>query len=168
MKKTIFRFTYAGLLVAAVLALGAVAGFAQDPCTDVAGQNAMQDEFDKLYAVKVGDPNFMDSRQKAIDSGKAFLDKYGNCDPTKERSDWLRAKLPGFEKQLADIRKQKERDATVNPFNTALTGTSSTDAAAKAKAISDAYATGQQIITKYPDDYRTVEIVLATLGGDEA
>ncbi|MFL6375183.1 MAG: hypothetical protein ACJ73D_10995 [Pyrinomonadaceae bacterium] len=166
MKKTIFRLTYAGLLMAAFLAFGAVTGVAQDPnCTDVAGQNAMQDEFDTLYKKGAAD---LVARQKAIDSGKAFLDKYGSCDTTKERSDWLRSKIPGFEKQVATAREAQARAAVVDPFNAALVATNTTDATAKSKAYSDAYATGQQVMAKYPDDYRTVEIVLATMGGDEA
>jgi hypothetical protein len=153
------------MLAVAILAFGAVAGIAQDPCTDVAGQNAMQDEFDTLYKKGAAD---LDARQKAIDSGKAFLDKYGNCDPTKERSDWLKSKIPVFEKQVKEGREKKVRADVVDPFNAALIATNTTDATAKAKAYSDAYSTGQQVMTKFPEDYRTVEIVLATIGGDEA
>ena len=45
MNKTIFRLTTAGLMLAGVIAFGAAAGLAQDPCTDAAGQTAMQDEY---------------------------------------------------------------------------------------------------------------------------
>ena len=159
MKRTIFRLTYAGLLVAAILACGAVASFAQDPCTDVAGQNAMQDEYDKLWAGR-SDPDpskAIDNRKKAIDSGKAFLDKYGNCDSTKERSDWLKVQLPKQEATVKELAGNAEKAKLLKSF----------DAALQAKNIPDAYTLGNQILTQYPDNYRTVEIILATMGGDE-
>jgi tetratricopeptide (TPR) repeat protein len=164
MKQTIFRLTYAGLLIAAILACGAVASFAQDPCTDVAGQNAMQDEFDKLYANKTD----VEVRKQAINSGKAFLDKYGSCPSTDERSTWLKKNIPLMEQKVAAADELKNRSAVVNPFNAALQATNTADATAKAKAYADAYSTGQAVMAKYPNDYRTVEIVLATIGGDEA
>jgi hypothetical protein len=170
MKRTIFSLTYAGLLVAAILACGAVASFAQDPCTDVAGQNAMQDEYDKLWAGR-SDTDIdkaIDNRKKAIDSGKAFLDKYGSCDSTKERSEWLKVQLPKQEEAVKKLIDDRERTKLVNPFLSALQATSSADATAKAKAYSDASSLGQQILAKWPDDYRPIEIALATIGGDEA
>ena len=170
MKRTIFRLTYAGLLVAAILACGAVASFAQDPCTDVAGQNAMQDEYDKLWAGRsdADVDKAIDNRKKAIDSGKAFLDKYGSCDSTKERSEWLKVQLPKQEEAVKKLIDERERAKVVNPFLAALQATASTDAATKAKAYSDASSLGQQLLTRWPDDYRPVEIALATIGGDDA
>ena len=170
MKNTIFRLIYAGLLIAAILAFGAVAGVAQDPaCTDVAGQNAMQDEYDKLWAGRK-DPDLakqLDFRKKAIDSGKAFLDKYGACDSTKERSDWLKTNLPKQDEAARNLAVAIETSGVLKSFDVALQATNTTDAAAKAKAYGDVYTVGGQILAKWPDNYRTVEIILATIGGDE-
>src|SRR5436309_996859 len=150
MKQTIFRLTYAGLLMAAILAFGAVAGVAQDPnCTDVAGQNAMQDEYDKLWAGRNDQDHAkaLQNRKAAINSGKAFLDKYGSCDSTKERSEWLKVQLPKQEEAVKKLIDDRERAKVVNPFLAALQATATTDAAAKAKAFSDASSLGQQLLT---------------------
>jgi hypothetical protein len=42
------------------------------------------------------------------------------------------------------------------------------DNALKGKAWDDVYASGKEILQKYPEDFRTVEIVLASLAGEEA
>ena len=61
-----------------------------------------------------------------------------------------------------------ETGAVLKPFNAALQASGATDAAAKARAYDDIYNYGGQILTKWPENYRTTEIVLATIGGDEA
>ena len=78
------------------IAFGAAAGLAQDPCTDAAGQTAMQDEYDKLWAGRDGqDPaKAVENRKQAIQlSGKAFLDKYGACASAELRATWLKTDL---------------------------------------------------------------------------
>jgi hypothetical protein len=153
MRKTIFRLTTAGLMLAALIALGAVAGLAQDPCTDAAGQTAMQDEFDKLYADKVN----LDVRQKAIDSGKAFIDKYGTCSSTKERTDWLKINIPKMETRLKDARDAGVKEAAIKRFNTALTG----------KNWDEVYASSKELMSKYPADFSGLELVMGSIGYDE-
>ena len=170
MKKTIFRLTTAGLVLAAFIALGAAAALAQDPCTDAAGQTAMQDEYDKLWAGK-NDPDVnkaIANRKQAINSGKAFLDKYGSCDSAKERADWLKVQLPKQEQAVKDLTAKLERGQYVDPFNAALKASDTKDAAAKAKAYEDMFNYGGQLLNKWPDDYRPLEIALATIAGDEA
>ena len=170
MKQTIFRLTYASALVAAILAFGAVAGLAQDPCTDVAGLNAKQDEYDKLWAGRNDtDPaKALANRKAAINSGKEFIDKYGACDSAKERTDWLKVNIPKQEATVAQIEKNADWSRLLNAFDAALVASGSSDASAKTKAYDDAYTLGKQILAQRPDDYRTVEIILATMGGDEA
>jgi len=160
MNKTIFRLTTAGLMLAGVIAFGAAAGFAQDPCTDAAGQTAMQDEYDKLWAGR-NDPDpakAVENRKQAINSGKAFLDKYGACASAELRATWLKTNLPKQEETVKKMGADAERGKLVNPFNTAL----------KNKALDDMFNYGGQILTKWPEDYRPLEIALATIAGDEA
>ena len=95
--KTIFRPLSLGLILAATIALGAVAGFAQDPCVDAEGQTKMSDTFRELYPKKAT----VDDQRATINSGKAFLDKYGACDTAKEFSDYLKTAIPALEKALA-------------------------------------------------------------------
>lgn len=152
--KTIFRSTNLLLLLAAIIAFGAVAGMAQDPCTDADGQTKMQDEFDTLYAVK----NDLNVRQKAIDSGKAFLEKYGTCEPAKVRVDWLKINIPKMEAKIILDRGAKAEAELVGRF----------DAAMKAKNFDEVYVTGKEVLAKYPDKYRAAEIVLGSIAFDEA
>ncbi|MBK8304439.1 MAG: hypothetical protein IPK98_13930 [Chloracidobacterium sp.] len=152
--KTIFRSTNLLLILAAIIAFGAVAGMAQDPCTDADGQTKMQDEFDALYAVKVN----LNVRQKAIDSGKAFLEKYGSCEPAKVRVDWLKINIPKMEAKIILDRGAKAEAELVGRF----------DAAMKAKNFDEVYVTGKEVLAKYPDKYRAAEIVLGSIAFDEA
>lgn len=152
--KTIFRSTNLLLILAAIIAFGAVAGMAQDPCTDADGQTKMQDEFDTLYA----DKKDLNVRQRAIDSGKSFLEKYGNCESAKVRADWLKAQIPKMETNLRIARDLAAENALVGRFDTAM----------KAKNFDEVYVTGKEVLAKYPEKYRAAEIVLGSIGFDEA
>ncbi|MBK7394122.1 MAG: hypothetical protein IPI64_12630 [Chloracidobacterium sp.] len=152
--KTIFRSTNLLLLLAAIIAFGAVAGMAQDPCTDADGQTKMQDEFDGLYANKTD----LNVRQKAIDSGKAFLEKFGACESAKVRADWLKIQIPKMETNLGIARAAAAENALVGRFDTAM----------KAKNFDEVYAAGKEVLAKYPEKYRAAEIVLGSIGFDEA
>ncbi|MBP7416898.1 MAG: hypothetical protein KA831_09615, partial [Pyrinomonadaceae bacterium] len=152
--KTIFRSTNLLLILAAIIAFGAVAGMAQDPCTDADGQTKLQDEFDGLYAVK----NDLAVRRKAIDSGKSFLEKYGACESAKVRVDWLKINVPKMEtKYAADVAAAAE-SVLINRFVGALS----------AKNFDETFASGKEAMSKYPDKYRAFGIVLASIGFDEA
>ncbi len=152
--KTIFRSTNLLLILAAIIAFGAVAGMAQDPCTDADGQTKMQDEFDTLYANKTD----LSVRQKAIDSGQAFLDKYKACESAKVRVDWLNVNIPKMVDKLAKDRAAKAEAELVGRFDTAM----------KAKNFDEVYVTGKEVLAKYPEKYRAAEIVLGSIGFDEA
>lgn len=131
-----------------------MAGMAQDPCTDADGQTKMQDEFDTLYA----DKKDLNVRQRAIDSGKSFLEKYGNCESAKVRADWLKAQIPKMETNLRIARDLAAENALVGRFDTAM----------KAKNFDEVYVTGKEVLAKYPEKYRAAEIVLGSIGFDEA
>ncbi len=152
--KTIFRSTNLLLMLAAIIAFGAVAGMGQDPCTDAEGQTKMQDEFDKDYANKTD----LSVRRRAIDSGKSFLEKYGSCESAKVRADWLKINIPKMETKLASDRDAKAEGELVGRF----------DAAMKAKNFDEVYAAGKEVLAKYPEKYRAAAIVLGSIGFDEA
>lgn len=141
--------------MAAIIAFGAVAGMAQDPCTDADAYNKMQDEFDVLYANKTD----LNVRQKAIDSGKAFLEKYGACEGgAKVRVDWLKVNIPKMEAKLSEQKNLAAENALLARFDTAL----------KAKNFDEVYASGKEVLSKYPGKYLAAEIVLGSIGFDEA
>ena len=118
--KTIFRF----LSLALVVAAGAVAGFGQTPaatpdpvCADVDGQNAIYTPFTQIYNKK---PYTVADADKAIELGKSFLEKFGNCEPVKEQVDFVKAWVPKLEKRKVDLvvgEKYKRFNDAVNSKN---------------------------------------------------
>ena len=149
--KTIFRYTNIWLLVA-IVAAGAVAGFAQDPCGDAEGQTALGDKFRAQYPEKT-----VEGRKQAIETGKQFLDKYGACESAKDLAEYLKTTLPKMETALKNVQTAAEKQALTTRFDTAL----------KAKNWDDVYASGQEILAKYPDEFRAAELVLGSIGLDE-
>jgi hypothetical protein len=160
--KTIFRSVNLAVLTAVVLALGAVATFAQDPtpaptnsnCSDSAGQNAARDNITQLFQKKD-----LPSLRLRIDAGKGFLEKYGSCGSSvQDMIDYLTPNIPKWE---ADYKKRSDIDvenALVARFDNAL----------KAKNWDEVYASGKEILAKYPGKYMPAEIVLGSIGYDEA
>ncbi len=151
--KTIFRYTNIALLIAAIFAVGAVVTYAQDPCTDAEGQAAANDKIQALFKDKT-----IPGRKAYVAAGKAFLEKYGACDSAKDLSDYLKPRIPQAEETIRKMEEQAAKDALVGKFDSAL----------KAKNWDVVYASGKEILAKYPDEFRTVEIVLGTIGGEEA
>ena len=141
-----------GLVLASIIALGAVAGFAQDPCTDADGQAKLSDSFRELYP-----KTSIDDKKATIAAGKQFLEKYGACESAKEFSDYLKTAVPTLEKALA-ARIERERFAAL---------TKKFDDGLKSSNWADVYDAGKQILSEKPDDLREVELVLGSIGLDE-
>ena len=150
--KTIFRFANVGLLVAAIMAFGAIAGMAQNPCEDADGITKLGDTFRAQYADKT-----IPGRQTAIDTGKQFLDKYGACDGAKELVDYLKVQIPKMEDALHKMKDAAAKAELTGRFDTAL----------KAKNWDDVYTSGKEVLAKYPDEFRAAELVLGSIGYDE-
>jgi hypothetical protein len=74
--KTIVKTFSLGVLLTALFAVGGISAFGQsDACADVDGMNATyQLVLDNYKSTDVA------TFQKAIDSAKAFLEKFGSCD----------------------------------------------------------------------------------------
>lgn len=151
----IFRLMNAGLILAVAIALGAIAGVAQDTCiaTEV---EAAQDKFDVEYKKGLKDRA---GRREAIRLGKEFIEKYGaSCDIAKVRVDWLKVNIPVKEQELIKALADDAENILITRFNESL----------KMKNWDEAYASGKEIMAKHADKYRPVEIVLGTIGGEEA
>jgi len=161
--KTIFRSVNIAVLLTAIMALGAVAAVAQDPtpappanaaCNEAAAITDLDGKVRAAWADKTlaGKKNF-------VNTGKQFLEKYGACDSQKEFVDWLKVKVPDTEtKTIPDMEKGAQEQALVKRFDDGL----------KAKNWDEVYAAGKEIVAKYPDKYRPAEIVLGSIGYDEA
>ena len=141
------------VLAAVLLALGAVTALAQDPCSDAAGLNALDTKVRDLIT-----KTDLESRKAKIESAKQFLEKYGNCESAKKFAEYLTPIIAKWEKTYRDALEAKKKAELTDPF----------DAALKAKDWDKVYSSGKQILQVYPDDFRTVEIVLASIGGEEA
>jgi len=151
MKKS-FRFVGFGGLLTALLAVGAVASFAQDPCTDVDGINNLYTEVTTKYNSKD-----LTVKQQAVDAAKQFLEKYGACEPAKAQADWMKPKVPAWEKQIADAKAAAATGALYNRF----------DAGFKASNWDEVYASGKDILSKEPEKLDVI-LVLATVGVDQS
>src|SRR5580765_3068043 len=150
--KTIFRYTNVALILAALIALGAVAGMAQNPCEDAEGQTTLGDKFRADFALKT-----LEGRKAAIDDGKQFLEKYGACDSAKELVDYLKPQIPKMEEAYKKALEAKAKADLTSRF----------DAGLKAKNWDDVYASGREILSKYPEEFSAVELVLGSIGYDE-
>lgn len=152
--KTIFRSTIAAVMFAAVIALGAVAGFGQNPCEDADGQTKLDGIFRTNYPAAKPIPD----RESALEAGKQFLEKYGSCENTKEFSDYLKGYLPKLEKSIKDQKDKIRVSAITDKFFAAM----------KSKNWDDVYSSGKQLLAEpNADDYRAVELVLGSIGLDE-
>ncbi len=150
--KKIFRSAVTAIGIAAMLALGAVAIFAQDPCTDAEGISKLDGQIRELLPKKD-----KQSRKAAIDAGKQFLEKFGGCDGTKDFSDYLRVTVPKLETIYNAMVDKEYWDAVLAKFN---------DGLAK-KNWDNVYSAGKELIAKKPDEYRAAELVLGSVGLDE-
>ena len=149
--RTIFRYTNIALVLAVMVGIGAVAGFAQDPCGDAEGQLALSDKFRADFPKRD-----LPGRKSAIDTGKQFLEKYGACESAKDMADYLKANLPTMEKNYNALVAETEKQALYTRFDTAV----------KAKNWDDVYASGKEILAKEPEQL-DVMITLGSIGYDE-
>lgn len=136
--KTIFRFMIFGVVLTAFTAVATTAGHAQ-ACTEIdaiaASDAVIRANFPKIATLKV-----------AVDSAKVYLEKYGECESTKDFSGWLKAQLPDWEKKvkLEDDRVWSKPRA--DKFDNGI----------KTAKFEDAYASGAELLTKYPDNMNLI------------
>ena len=149
--KTIFRYTNVGLLLAVILTLGAVAGFAQTPCEDAelgTSSDAIRQGFTTYATASLED------KKKTINAGKTFLEKYGACEKAKDLTDYLKQYLPGLEESLTKASKDAAEKVLTDKFNNGL----------KTKNYDDAYAAGRELLTTNPDKFRPALLALGSIG----
>ncbi len=151
--KTIFRFVKMGLVLTALAAVGATAALAQDPCADTAAINALDAKFRENWEKKA-----WQERQIAVDAGKEYLEKYGNCESVKEIADYLKTAIPTLEAGVKAQRQKEELIALYKRFDDSI----------KAKKYEDTYAAGKEIVTKYPDNSLDQILAMGSIGYDES
>lgn len=130
--KTIFRFVRMAALVAGIAVTGA---FAQDVCADVDAATAQYTKFTEIYNKK---PPVEAQVKEAIDVGKSFLEKYGNCEAWKDQSAFVKPQTARLENVLVKLGDDKlfgRFDAAINSDN-----------------ADELYAAGKEILAKQPDN----------------
>jgi hypothetical protein len=150
--KTIFRFLSAAMLLAAVIAIGSVTGFAQAGCDDTAGKADLDSKFRTNYSSKD-----IATREIAVNAGKQYIEKYGECPDSKEFVDYLKANIPPMEER---IKKEKAGALVQGRYN-------KFDAAYKAQNWDDVYAAGKDILAAEPDNLDVI-LVLGSIGYDQS
>ncbi len=144
--KTIFRFLSTGVLSAAILAVGAVAGFGQDPapatpnasCADIDGHNALYTKFTGVYKGKT-----LADMEAALSTGKEYLEKYGTC--TEAFKDQIEFVKPHVARLDKDVPVERERVALLPSFDKFDKGLAAGNA-------DDVLSAGKQILNVRKDD----------------
>lgn len=149
----IFRYTNMALLAAAMFAVGVIGTFAQDPCGDAVAQGADRDKITEQAKLR----NTLEGRKTFGNTGKAFLEKYGSCESAKDMNDWLKGQLPKNDEAIKVMEANIAKQALLKRFNDSLTS----------KNWDETYASGKEILQKYGDEFKAVELVLGSIGYDE-
>ena len=143
--KTIFRSFGLGAVLTALFAVGGINAFAQDNCGDVDAINAAYQEIIGTY--KATDlPTF----KKAIDNGKAFLEKYGTCEVAKDNVTWVKNNVPKWETRYKEQEGREARSAVLSKFDDAI----------KTKNWDAAYAAADEFNSKFPNDDARINLIV--------
>jgi hypothetical protein len=147
------------ILFAAFLTLGAVAGFAQDPtpapCEDKAGQDALYQKFLDKFPDKS-----IEGRKIWLATAKQYVAQYTNCssvESVKTGLDYFNPNIPKWQDTIVKLEIQRDKDALIARFNSGLTS----------KNWDEVFSAGKELLAKYPDEFRDVELALGTIGFDE-
>lgn len=130
--KTVFRFLNMGMLLAAVTVAGATYSFAQDPCSDTASQDKLQETIRGAYAK---------DKPTAITAGKQLLEKYGSCEYSKDFVTWLNAQMPKWEQIVKDQAQMAVLSDILKRYDSGIQN----------KNYDQAYAAGDELLAKFPN-----------------
>ncbi|MEP6705003.1 MAG: hypothetical protein ABJB34_09375 [Acidobacteriota bacterium] len=144
--KTIFRFLSTGVLSAAIVAVGAVAGFGQTTaaatpnanCADIDGHNALYTKFTAVYGAKT-----LPDMKIALSTGKEYLEKYGTCtEAFKDQIEFVKPHVARLETAVP----VREKADGMKPFFVRY------DAGIKGDNAAEVLAAGKEILNVQKDD----------------
>ncbi|HSI89305.1 MAG TPA: hypothetical protein VK918_09630 [Pyrinomonadaceae bacterium] len=133
--KTVFRSIGLGMMLAALFAVGSTTVSAQAACEDYDGNAALDAKIRENYGNDA-------TLKVAIDAGKEYLTKYGSCEVFKDFSDWVKGNMPKWE----EAQKRNEELLWLKPRAERF------DMGIKTEKYAEAYAAGNEILAKYPDN----------------
>jgi hypothetical protein len=136
-----------GMLAAAFMMIGSATGIAQSNCDDVDGYTALDAKIRENYAK-------LSTLQVAVDAGKQFLEKYGECEATKGMADYLKANLAGWEKKIKDAEEAEKTGKLYKRYDDGI----------KNSNFDDAYSAGREIIALKPNESLDQIIPLGAIG----
>jgi hypothetical protein len=154
--KTFFRFSGLAVLAAAFVGFAATATFAQEACADTDGQTALYNKFTELYP-----KTDIASRKEALNTAKAFVEKYGACEALKEQNDYFKNAIPAMEKAIKDIEEGQAMKALFTRFDSAITPDPATS------KPEEAYAAGKEILAKQPENINVI-VALGLVGAAQS
>lgn len=126
-------------MVAFVVAVAVTGSYAQTtPCDDLDSATAKYEEFTGVYQQRTEE-----SLTKAIAAGKAFLEKWGECEGWKDQVAFVKPWVPRLEGILEDMKMFKGFDEAVNADN-----------------LEGIYSFGKKILAKYPANHN-IKYVMA-------
>jgi hypothetical protein len=136
--KTIFRFLSTGVLTAAIVAVGATAGFGQDAaatpsptCADIDGHNALYTKFTEVYAKKT-----LPEMESALSIGKEYLEKFGTCtEAFKDQIEFVKPHVARIEKEIPEARDRAKLAPFFAQFDKGLAAGNADDVLAAGKEI---------------------------------
>jgi len=144
--------------LAVFLTTAGMSVFAQDACSDTASRDALDKTIRENSVIKT-----KEARKKTADAGKEYLEKYGACKDeagnliSADFVEWLKAKVPVYEKIYNQMVKDEKTAALEKQFFTGL----------ESKSWDQVYASGKELLAMDPEKYRPAEIVLGSIGYDE-
>ncbi|MBK9155566.1 MAG: hypothetical protein IPM25_15380 [Chloracidobacterium sp.] len=133
--KKVFRFSGLALFGMAVLGFSATGAAAQSNCEDADGITAADAKVRENYPK-------IETRKIAVEAGKEYLEKYGECEVTKDFVAWLKPQLPKWEQQVKEYEEWLWRKPRIERF----------DGGIKAGKWDDVYAAGNELVGRYPND----------------
>ena len=144
--KTVFRFVGLSMLLAAFLAVGSTAAIAQDACEDYDANAELDAKVRENYENN-------ETVGVAIEAGKQYIAKFGNCPVFEDFTNWVKGQMPEWEKR----KKAYDEWLWLKPR------TERFDAGVRDKKYDDAYAAGKEILAKYPDNMN-IMVPLGVIG----
>ena len=142
--KNFKKFLGSGAIAAVIGLFGVSQGFAQGGCDDVEGQTESYTKFTANFNSK--DP---DKMQLALDAGKVFLEKYGDCEDLKQQTDYIKPWVPRLERNIPIRRKEIILERLFARFDDAI----------KAKNTPQIYAVGREIMVESPGNPNVIMVM---------
>ena len=140
--KAIFRFLGFGVVVAAFIAAGTTANYAQpEACADVDAQTALYTTVTDNYNKKT-----VPEMEAALAAGKEFLEKFGACETLKAQVDFVKPHVARLEKAIPAEKARLELAPFFKRFDDGINSDNG----------DEIYAAGKEILARQPENLNII------------